>query len=284
MKAFTEVAAGGHVIRVSNELLDHLASIPSKNAFYMLMNYPTTGEKGDYLDITNDGKISWRPLNRLEGIDDPFVTTGRVKGKPAKALKAFVREQLTDREWEVFNNQLTARLNPVAEESIALVSGEDIRHHYRRANMSPNARFYSCMDTEQAQPWLDVFTQNPNIQLLVALDGHGKMEARALVWTTIDGSIHLDSVYGSEVNVQKLRNYAQAQGWRLKTYNGWGADTQTLQVQLEELPTRGYPHPDWFMHIDLETKILSTSTDTIPRGHRYVSMYNTNGTARESTK
>jgi hypothetical protein len=104
---------------------------------------------------------------------------------------------------------------------IVLLSGEDLREFYS----SRVSGIRSCMSTDEAQDYLDIYVDNPNVVKLatVRIDGHA---GRALVWTLPDGRLYLDRIYtdGSDVCRAALKAFGEAQAQ--VTYDG--AQAQVL--------------------------------------------------------
>ena len=188
--------------------------------------------KGDYLDIASDGQVSWRPLNRIErdafGVAvEPYNTKGRMRAKPAKAIRSFLSsyglERLSDRDWEIFSNRFLAQNT---ESRLELVEGKTIKDLYLWSAATTKKRVpalsSSCMRYDWCQPFLDLYANNPKqCKMLVKLDDQNDVEARALVWYTDSGDVLMDRVYGDNNDVEAFRKYAEDKNWMYRTYNSY---------------------------------------------------------------
>jgi hypothetical protein len=103
------------------------------------------------------------------------------------------------------------------DDVIKVVSGEEIRHYYLDANYVPagTGNLRSCMSGKDAQPQLDLYCFNRNIQLVVNLLG-GRVAARALLFNGIPTleSEELIKVlgrvyYSSQVSLTQIRQWSQ---------------------------------------------------------------------------
>ena len=159
--------------------------------------------KGDFLDVSTKGHISYRPLNRIVEGEDPYAVKGRVSGKPSKVLKSFlgttfqerptVRAErvvgpldeapypdnlpilwdeyrdytINDTTWERFSNMFMAQNKEIDPDKIKIVTGEDIKKYYLDKNYTVTSRpaplLSSCMRYDFCQPYLELYAKNPDV-------------------------------------------------------------------------------------------------------------------------
>lgn len=270
----------------------------SPKVWEALTYYGQKNGKGDYLDIAGDGQISWRPLERMNDITTPYDVKGRIKGKPAKSLKAFLGQYglgyLNAKDWEEFANRFMAQQNAkTAADGFQLLSGEDLVEAYNERNhtflktVRPLA--HSCMRYASCQPMLDIYGANPNqVKLLVEYDEEGQVVARALVWTTEKNETFLDRIYGDNKSIEAFQTYAQEKGWWYRAYNSYNNPTTVVidnehkkrmrRVVLENKPTTGqFPYCDTFLYYAPDENVLSNDVAGLKKFGRTVQLRRTDG-------
>lgn len=189
-------------LTISNRLSRAIKDI-SPGIYTMLLVTGHKAGKGDYLDISSKGHISYRPLNRIVDGEDPYAIKGRVSGKPAKVLKSFLGQlimerpeidlttvsgnldesdypynmphlwdryqnyNITDVTWEHFSNMFVAQNKEVDSEKIKIVTGDDIKKYYHEREHTRTSRptplLSSCMKYDFCQPYLDIYAKNPEV-------------------------------------------------------------------------------------------------------------------------
>lgn len=190
----------------------------------------------------------------------------------------------------------------VGLDSITEVSGEDIKRVYLDSNYGFNEGTLgnSCMRYENVQHKLDFYVKNSNVRCAV-LEYGGKILARALVWTLMDGTEMMDRPYYTKDSYASLFvEYARTKGYKyIYDYripkNGksresipihttgpdtWSGDyTEKFDVKLNWLPIgvrdtewsrhqsisdSYYPYMDNFTWINYQTKVLSNLSKITP--------------------
>ncbi len=150
-------------------------------------------------------------------------------------------------------------------DKIELVDGEKIRECYLEDNYDANAYEgtlgNSTMRYKKSQPYLDIYVENPEVcKLLVLRSDAGKVRARALVWTLVDGSRYLDRISYINENDQSLLFE-----WSKKNDvdNNYGVEfNQFMEGNLGEVKLKKhvfdyYPYMDTFKYLDYKRGILS---------------------------
>ena len=137
----------------------------------------------------------------------------------------------------------------------------------------------SCMRNRQGI--FKIYTQNTQVCRLVVITEGGKLKARALVWkiNQIEGGdgdklfeYFMDRQYTiNDSDINKLRNYADEQGWAYKTYNNhtniqavtFKKDELKLDMTVQVNPEDydNYPYMDTFKTYNTENGILYNKSD-----------------------
>lgn len=120
----------------------------------------------------------------------------------------------TDKEMENFVNGFKAAYDKIntKEDSIKIVSGEDIRYWYSEKRYCEDtikrlrgSLGKSCMRYSEAQDYLNIYTENKDVcKLVIQVDDQNKLVSRALLWKTIDDSLYLDRIYYTNDSDEKL--------------------------------------------------------------------------------
>lgn len=200
----------------------------------------------------------------------------RQSGKPGKIIQKFIGEgKFKNADYEQFIYRLKA-LWSTGGYSIKLVSGEDIRYWYNEENYYSMASTLgrSCMAHPECQRYFDLYCEQPECQMLIALKGEG-LAARALVWT-VDGVTFMDRVYYIEDSLYNIFvNYAKEQKWLIRENNSLlgDGDSQffktpednyqssreiTFKIKLKR-DYSYYPYIDSFRYLDVDNMCLATT-------------------------
>lgn len=161
-----------------------------------------------------------------------------------------------------------------------LVSGENIRKYYLDKNgtsLKKGTLAGSCMRYAYCQEYLDLYTQNSNVQCLILRSPNesDKIMARALVWKLNNGKYFMDRVYYThDYEVGLFTDYAKEKGWIYKEAQGslptglklGDSDyLETLIVDLENVDFSYYPYLDTLKWMDMGKKTISNvSNGTFP--------------------
>jgi hypothetical protein len=184
----------------------------------------------------NDPKISFLPIGK-----EPVYTNsgkwdrkGRQDGKIGKTIRAFITPylpligvQLKDKDIEKFVNDLKSLILGT-NIKYKLVKGDDIAKYYHEDMIAlPNAGGSlnnSCMRHERCQAFFDVYTKNPECELLIQFDtaaDDSKIVGRAIVWNH-NGKKYVDRRYNSyDMYYTAMMNYIKQQKWNYKTVNSY---------------------------------------------------------------
>jgi hypothetical protein len=198
--------------------------------------------KQNFFDITDkEDFISFLPSNKVpkdwDQDDDPalpYNIKGRSEIKIGKIVRALLKiadisdridSSINDKDYEDFVNVFKA-LKVDTSKEFRLVNGEDIHKYYQMKNYysSHGALGGSCM-ADEGKSTFRVYTENKKkVQLLILIDGDGKIHGRALVWklkeSPCDAKYFMDRVYtNADSDVIKFKNFAEEKGFLYKLKN-----------------------------------------------------------------
>lgn len=198
--------------------------------------------KQNFFDITDkEDFISFLPSNKVpkdwDQDDDPalpYNIKGRSEIKIGKIVRALLKiadisdridSSINDKDYEDFVNVFKA-LKVDTSKEFRLVNGEDIHKYYQMKNYysSHGALGGSCM-ADEGKSTFRVYTENKKkVQLLILIDGDGKIHGRALVWklkeSPCEAKYFMDRVYtNADSDVIKFKNFAEEKGFLYKLKN-----------------------------------------------------------------
>lgn len=213
-----------------------------------------------YFDLKDpDKKITSKTwLNKLTG-----GRNLRLNVKPMQIKPVIV----TAREIELFATRFEALTTEKNE--LQRVRGEEIRFWYNIENSIKVEDSYlvsSCMSYSNKQKFLDIYTKNSAVELLILKNDEGKLLARALLWKlthSFDGSQYfMDRVYFAHPSQEEIF-FKWAIENKIPYYkNGlnWKGNSRvarfSMMVQLEESNFENYPFLDTLYILNRKTKQL----------------------------
>lgn len=193
-------------------------------------------------------------------------------------------DKYSNKEVEDFTNKFKSILENSGQK-IKVVEADEIAYWYKSQNYKSQDGNLgnSCMKSKGSN-YFEIYSKNPEVCRMVCIledDGEGdKLIARALVWKvdTIKGSVStpnpenfeyfMDRQYAiSDDLVEKLRNYANDQGWAFKTNNNHHSYSGVtyksnkyslslvIQLNLEETYST-FPYMDTFRRYDPKSNKL----------------------------
>ena len=269
---------------LSDSLWAMLWNIEQDSRIARMLIYPdaTTNKEGDFLTVRR-GNLTYMPAGRTQCLtsDGAWAREGRQEGKPARLVRKFIvpkyLDALNDKDFEIFANRLRAQ-DATAYGQFSVVEGKDILFWYNGDNYKrgQGSLSSSCMRYSVCQHYLQLYADHPNhIKMLCFIDPKDDLLlARGLVWHTDQGVI-LDRIYGSDVSVEILRDYAAEQGWFRRERNSYEYPTLFLDPQgnqkrictnipLDKISYSMYPYVDTFKYLNFNKKFLTNSSR---RGH-----------------
>ena len=157
-------------------------------------------------------------------------------------------------------------------DNFKLVKGPLINYYYSWNNISTirmrtgeeqgGELLNSCMKHNNTNVLMDFYSRNSNVELLVLLDIKGKVKARAVVWTGMDGHKYIDRIYSVD-NLSKLLFLAYAKKFEFRSTHSTGskstiAVSNECCVKLDYIPLNfKLPYLDSLRYVDLIAKTIS---------------------------
>lgn len=236
-------------IEVGNNLTKKLTNINSNLSKWLLQFLNSDDIKDDvdvdYVDYNKeDGKLFTIGYKDRNGNDKKRLLK-------INKLVSYLNSSLsTMKDYEV--EELISHLTDVDTSGMKLISGDDILYYYLGSNY--DSEMTSCMQSEEAQNYLEIYTSNPGVvQLLVLVNpDNNKLWGRALVWTCTSGARYMDRVY---VVNNKYNAYFNTYAEENKFLITVGDEEVQLDVDGEY---DYYPFMDTFKYYTPDTGILTT--------------------------
>jgi hypothetical protein len=255
------------------------------------------GLEMNYLSPTGfSDKISYLPMDKF--IDDynfdPYAKgVGRITIKIGRFINKFMSEDILNK-FGVSKNHVEKFVNLYkswfdnTKFVFKVVEGEEIKKWYNQNNyFSPNGNqlgtlWNSCMRYENRIKYLDLYSKNSNIKMLVMLqdvDGDPFVRTRALLWEDVDvikdftgnlpGKIkvmdRIYSVFDSDVNT--FKKWASENGYipkyeqNAKSHQFFDIKGEIVRlrckIQLENTDLHYYPYLDTFPYLKWSSKEIS---------------------------
>ena len=198
---------------------------------------PDVLTKQNYFDTTDkDDMVSFLSYNKIpqdwDSDDDaslPYGLKGRGEIKIGKVIKTLIPmlniNDVKDKDIEDFVNQFKASKTDTSME-FKLVNGDDIAKYYNEKKYySKNGSLGGSCMADEGKSTFRVYTENPKkVQLLILIDGDGKIHGRALVWklkeSPCEAKYFMDRVYtNADSDVIKFKNFAEEKGFLYKLKN-----------------------------------------------------------------
>jgi len=228
--------------KISDKFIDDFRKLDCDISFFNLVE-------------DNSEQLSYLPRNRIMGIK-------RVKNKKGRmVLKSYDNNQrqqmrigriinrlwpneFTAREVELFVNEFKGEHDMITGNiNIQLVQGDDIYKWYQGKMYAGGGSLgQSCMKN-MGKAQAAMYTENPNQIRMAIYTRAGKLEARAIVWTT-DRGIFMDRIYYTKDHLTNaFRRYAERNGWMYKNQE---PEPERLTVRLEHRVRLNNPYLDTF--------------------------------------
>ena len=255
-------------------------------SYYLAQDYSIKGrivarhikaDKINYLTFRKDGTISYLPFGReLKRTDNgEWARDGRQEGKPAKTitqiLSSAMMRSITSRDLEIFSNFYKGRATALY--TIKEARGEALADVY-----SMPSPFGSCMKGPEHRDKLELYVKNPDVVGVLYVerprkdgDEHPICDARALIWTDIEGNKIIDRVYGREEFSTIFRDYATEIGAYKKQCESAGIsdfifpdghiEDRIFEISISHNDCEKYPYVDTFYNLNEEEDILTNDED-----------------------
>lgn len=179
---------------------------------------------------------------------------------------------LNDSQIEQMTNKIKSQFAP-----IEILTSDNISEVYalNHGDSSETGTLQDSCMRNKSELYLDL-DSSANCQVLYALNCDGELIARALLWTTHDGSKVMDRIYGSDANIEKFKAYAKSQDYYCKARQSY-SDINTFicpntgetiekyfTIEIQELDEENAPFLDTFYYYgfdsDTDTYILENTS------------------------
>lgn len=252
-----------------------LSFITMKNAEKKLQD---KGIDQSTIDEIINGKSSTNISDSLYKSDNIYGIYSKSRNpiKIGKLLNQVLKGSYTDKEKEEFVNKFKAKILG-GDEKFELVSGSDIPFWYDIKNYAAEKGQLggSCM--RGGSNYFNIYADHPEVCRMLILKEDDKLLGRALIWKVKSKSKDLDFEYFmdrqytiKDSDVQKFRDYADAQEWAYKTNNnhhflyGVTYKGEDHRIVMKVETSGGYdtfPYLDTFRLYDPNSGILNNDGD-----------------------
>lgn len=217
--------------------------------------------------------VSYLPIGKTaEYVDDSekWSKKNRQCSKIGKTIKKFLEPylnikgvKLDDSEVEEFVNDIKAIMSNT-NLVFKLVKGDDIKKYYNEKmydDKHSSTLQNSCMRHDSCSDYFDVYTKNPDCEMLILFDtlfSREKIVGRALIWNK-DGQKYMDRRYTSlDMYDNSMIDYAEENKWNYKTYNTY-EDNHNTDFQVYNKDTNKYEQKDVNLSYDISDFIEDVS-------------------------
>lgn len=229
------------------------------------------------------GKDFDKTKNRIDslfGSDHIIVKQSRNPLKIGRFVNTVFPGKFSQKEIEEFTNRYKAIINK--SEEFIIVEGDEIAKWYNKSNYYElkHTLGSSCMKNVD-DSFFEIYTKNPEVCRMVCVIKDDKLLGRALLWKPNFSffskdkpsfEYFMDRQYAvSDSIIQKMRDYAEENGWSYKTINSnssltnisYGGDVYRvhMEVQLNKLKYRKFPYVDTFRKYNPHGYILINDDD-----------------------
>ncbi len=246
--------------------------------------------KYNYISRVDGDTISYLTLSKMDTLSNISFDSqsllsqekNRTKIKIGRFITKILKKEtcerfsITNKVIEDFVNLYKSYFN-CDEKNLHVVSGNDIKKWYLEDNylsINPNSTLWkSCMRQEYRNRFLELYTKNSQIKMLIFLDENNKLRSRAILWDNVldtNGNSYklmdrIYSLYDHDVNF--FKKWAIENGYTLKSEQNSkselsfqinGDDRKTLEmcVKLDNFKLNYYPYLDTFKYFNYDTGYL----------------------------
>lgn len=273
----------------------------SNNKISMLLlngNNKIISEEGNFISRKScDGdNISYFPKSKYKRImvdvNNPSLgltihpwddNIGRVKIKIGRFIRKFLSDfaieeyNINDKDIENFVNIYKSFFIRKSV-NLKIVEGEEILKWYLEDNYQTidgykqGTIWNSCMRQRERNKYLSMYSDNPNIKMLILLDDNGKLSARALLWNGVFDSDNnsykvMDRIYTFyEHDVNLFKDWARENGYiykmeqNAKSEKYFIKDNEVVRLKLgtklDKWKFDYYPYLDTFKFFNYTKGIL----------------------------
>jgi hypothetical protein len=242
----------------------------------------------NYICKTDDNSISYLTLSKInisDNIYDVYSLLNQEKNRTTIKVGRFIskiinkncyeRFSITNKMIEEFVNLYKSYFNS-NEKNLHVVSNNDIKKWYLEDNyLSTNHNstlWKSCMRQEHRNRFLELYTKNNQVKMLIFLDDNNKLRSRAILWDNVfdtDGNQYklmdrIYSVYDHDVNI--FKKWAKENNYIVKSEQNSKSElsfeingerkSMNMYIKLDYFKLKYYPYLDTFKYFDPEKGYL----------------------------
>jgi len=214
----------------------------------------------DFLSISQKDKAS---VSYSKNSEDKLNNKNRIRTTLGKYIRRRIGKKpnaISDVALDLFIAKVKTIISiKEIDNQITIIKGKDIIEEYRKAGNSS----HSCMTGSECEK-VQLYALNSDKVSLVLHD-----KARALLWTTDDGTVVLDRVYPAQCHsVELIRKWADLKGFVKRTdpdrviETGFLAKTTDEKTHTVTLKHRGiFPYMDTFVYAKLYDDYIVAKND-----------------------
>ena len=253
----------------------------SGKIYVMFQEYKLTGEP-------RIGVMNKEGLKLSDDEDMRVWSTSRnpIKiGRLVRAILNAAKIKFVDKDIEDFTNTYKATYDFAKDalKQFDIVKGDEISYWYAESSYvgGGGSLNNSCMAHVETSEYFDIYTQNPQVSLVILYGDTGvingdkysddKIKGRAILWDAkLDGIPvkFMDRIYTThDADVELFKQFAEKNGWWFKKRqsmepnedftDGNSSKKGTIEVKLDDADFSEYPYCDTICYIDSDTGMAS---------------------------
>lgn len=258
------------------------------------LDYLEEKDKIDKITFLPSNKI-FQDKNLIESPSEAWNSRMRQEMSVGKIVNKLFPNRFKQNEIEQFVNDFKAEIGKFYSK-LKLVEGEEIRYWYLEENYENRSQGdinSSCMKESKSQPFLDIYTNNPDkckLLILMSEKNDKKIKGRALIWWELRkplNKIYMDRIYTINDADRKLYiDYAIENNWLYKvkqvmhdaSYIENGKTVfSSVTIVLKPAEYKTYPSLDTFPYYTPSTGRLSSNAGNFVPGHPRLSLNSASG-------
>lgn len=265
--------------------------ISNRNDINTNFNAIDVTDKNDTISFTPDSQFQRKISSGITLKDILANKSNKTSiGRVVKGILDANGINKTPVEIEEFVNKFKSTYDAKKGVNIKVVSGDDIRYWYSARRYCHDTNFNSkgslgksCMRSWEAQDYLDIYVENPDVcNLIIKVNANNELESRALLWKTNKG-MFVDRIYYTyDSDSFLIENWARNE-YKDVIVSDYD-DYSKLEVQLSS-PTKKYeyyPYMDSLPYYDSINRKLLSYEPSNKRGLFYC--HETDGEAQAGNK
>ncbi len=269
-------------INISEKLRQIISNFRNKSVVASLLLEDTVFEDQlvtnpvDYLSTSNSDstKISYLTKERVSKIDQSEIwsTSKRYHSKPGSIISK-IYKNISPREVENFSNLFRA-FSDRKDFTFEVVKSDIIKYYNQDSYTQCSGSLgNSCMKYDKCSKFLEMYLDNPIVNMLIMKDSDGGLLGRALLWQfeerlSSEDTKVMDRIYtiNDEDYQFYFMNWAEDNGYLYKKRQNWSNTLQfikddkevecRLSIQLSDWNYSYYPYLDTFKWFDRSSGVL----------------------------